>query len=55
MARRKANTAARLIPINRKGNEINQINGSNARDSKATGQQSTNKTHHPMNRIITFI
>ncbi len=50
-----ANSALKVIPIRRNGNDTNQTNGKRISASNATGQQSTNKMHHPIKSIKTFM
>jgi hypothetical protein len=55
IARNKAKQAPMVMPIRRKGSEINQTSGKSSKASRATGQQSTNKIHQRMSRISAFI
>lgn len=54
-ARTSANTADTVMPISRNGKDSSQTIGRRISASSATGQQSTNKMHHPIKRISTFI
>jgi hypothetical protein len=51
----KAKTASKVIPTNRNGRDINHTKGKSTSASSANGQQSTNRMHHPMNKIRLFM
>jgi hypothetical protein len=53
-ARISANTAPTVIPTSRNGSERSQIKGRRISATTATGQHSTNRIHHPMNRMRIF-
>lgn len=55
VARIKAKTASKVMPMSRKGKDSTQTIGSRTSASSANGQQSANKMHQPMNRIRIFI
>lgn len=43
------------MPISRNGKDKSQTTGKRSSASSATGQESTNRTHHPTKRIRVFI
>jgi len=49
------NTDSIEKPIRRSGKDISQTIGKRIKASKATGQQSTNKMHQPINKVRVFI
>ncbi len=54
-ALRKANSASKVIPINRKGSEINHTMGHINSASMASGQHKTNRMHHKIKIKNDFI
>jgi hypothetical protein len=51
-ARKSAKTAAKVIPIKRKGSEINHITGQRTKAKSASGQQNTHNNNQQINVSI---